>query len=206
MSRRCARGFGLLIALATLGACARLPVGSDGMSITERRAALARYDSWQIRGRLAVNTGERGFQGSFDWQQNDDALDLSIRGPIGFGVLRISGTPNALTVTTRGETRTLADPENDLSQLVGWWLPVASLPAWLLGMPDPAFPSAVTPGADGTLAALEQRLWDLTFVSYRLDDDNLLLPRRIDLAHGELTLRVTIDEFTPAERTAGALN
>ena len=199
--RRC---LAVLILAAALGACARLPVASDGMSFTQRRAALEQYDAWEIRGRLAVDTGERGFQASFDWRQRDDALDLSIRGPLGTGALRITGTPDALTVTTRGETRTLTDPENELSELVGWWLPVASLPAWLLGLPDPQFPSATTAGADGTLAALEQRLWRLDFVSYRLDE-NLLLPRRIDLSHGELELRVTIDNFTPAAQTA-ALN
>ena len=198
------RSLAVLVFAAALGACARLPVASDGMSFTQRRAALEQYDSWEIRGRLAVDTGERGFQASFDWQQRDDALDLSIRGPLGTGALRITGTPDALTVTTRGETRTLTDPENELSELVGWWLPVASLPAWLLGLPDPQFPSATTAGADGTLAALEQRLWRLDFVSYRLDE-NLLLPRRIDLSHGELELRVTIDNFTPAAQTA-ALN
>lgn len=199
---RCA--FALLIAAGALGACARMEVGTDGMTFPQRRAALAKYDSWQIRGRLAVATGERGFQGSFDWQQREDALELSIRGPLGAGVLRISGTPRALTVTARGEMRTLTDPENQLSELVGWWLPVASLPAWLLGLPDPEFPSATEPGADGTLAALEQRLWRLDFVSYQLEE-NLLLPRRIELSHGAIELRLTIDSFTPAASTR-ALN
>jgi outer membrane lipoprotein LolB len=198
------RALSLLAVAVALGACARMQVGTDGLTLPQRRAALASYDSWQIRGRLAVDTGERGFQGSFDWQQREDALDLSIRGPLGAGVLRIMGTPNSLTITARGETRRLADPENQLSELVGWWLPVASLPAWLLGLPDPDYPSAAEPGADGTLAALEQRLWRLDFVSYQLEE-NLLLPRRIDLSHGELELRLTIDSFTPAASTR-ALN
>jgi outer membrane lipoprotein LolB len=199
------RRLALLCCVAALSACARLPVGSDGMSLTQRTAVLGQYDSWDIRGRMAVNTGERAFPANFNWQQRGDALELLIRGPLGTGALRISGTPNALTVETRGESRTLDDPENDLSELVGWWLPVASLPAWLRGLPDPQYPATTTPGADGTLASLEQRLWRLDFVSYQLEE-NLLLPRRIDLSHGALELRVTIDTFTPAVRAARSLN
>jgi outer membrane lipoprotein LolB len=194
-----------LLAAAVLAGCARMPVGGDGLSFTERRAALETYDRWEMRGRLAVDTGERGFQGSFDWRQDDDTLELSIRGPLGNNVLRISGTPNELTVSARGETRRLEDPENQLSELVGWWLPVTSLPAWLRGLPDPGFPAATHPGADGTLASLEQRLWRLSFVSYQLNQ-SVLLPRRIDLAHGELALRVTIDRFAPAAPAVSALN
>ena len=88
-------------------ACATLPVGSDGLGLEQRRAQLDSVGTWEMRGRLAVDTGERGFQGSFNWRQHDDALELAVRGPLGSGVLQVAGRPDALTVTARGETRTL---------------------------------------------------------------------------------------------------
>jgi outer membrane lipoprotein LolB len=111
-----------------------------------------------------------------------------------------------LKVTARGETRTLTDPETELSELIGWWLPVASLPHWLLGFPDRAFPATTEPGVDGTLAALEQRLWRVAYPMYQLAPlagiaTGVLVPRRIDLAHGVLTLRLTIDDWQPAMAT-----
>ena len=193
-----------LLAVATLlPACATLPVGSDGLSYDERRHALEALDTWEMRGRLAVDMGDRAFQGRFNWRQKADALDLLVRGPLGNGVLQVAGTPNALQVTARGETRTLEDPESELSELLGWWLPVASLPAWLLGLPDEQFRAATEPGADGTLAAIEQRLWHVAYPAYRLTPmtgaaNGMLIPRRIDLAHGELKLRLTIDDWQPA--------
>jgi len=98
----------------------------------------------------------------------------------------------------------LDDPETQLSELLGWWLPIGSLHAWLLGLPDPAFKASTELGPDGTLASFEQRLWRVAFASYQLApakasaQARLLVPRRIDLTHGELRLRLTIDDWHAA--------
>jgi outer membrane lipoprotein LolB len=194
-------------AALSLSACATLRVGSDGLSYDARRGALEAVGEWEIRGRLAVDTGERGFQGSFDWRQQADALDLSVRGPLGAGLLQVVGTPSSMMFTARGETRTLTDPERELSALLGWWLPVGSLHAWLLGLTDSAFRASVEDGVDGTLAAFDQRLWRVAFPMYQLvalpgAPNGVLVPRRIDLAHEDLKLRLTIDTWRPTTTTA----
>ena len=204
MTRGLAPLFGATLAAALLAACAHLPVGDDGLSYEQRRVRLEAVDAWEMRGRLAVQTGNDAFQGRFSWQQRADALELAVRSPLGTGVLEVNGTPSALEVTARGDTRVLDDPETQLSELLGWWLPVGSLHAWLLGLPDPAFKASTEPGRDGTLASLEQRLWRVAFASYQLApakagaESRLLVPRRIDLAHGELHLRLTIDDWHAA--------
>lgn len=201
---RTGRALALFGAALAIAACARLQTGTDGLTFPQRRAALERLQEFEIRGRLAVDTGERAFQGRFQWRQDGNRLDLTVSGPFGAGVLAVSGTPAALAITARGETRQLTDPENQLSEIVGWWLPVASLPAWLRGLTDPTFPAVTTAGVDGTLASLEQRLWRAEFVSYQLAeaDGSVLVPRRIDLVHGELSLRLTIDTFAAAPAAA----
>jgi len=191
------------IAVLLLAACAQLPLGSDNLSYDARRDALTRVDAWEMRGRLAVNTGGRAFQGSFDWHQRADMLDLAVRGPLGAGVLHVAGTPTSMIFTARGDTRTLTDPEAELSALLGWWLPVGSLHAWLLGLTDTKFRASTENGADGTLAAFEQRQWRVTLPTYQLATlagraPGVLVPRRIDLAHGELKLRLTIDDWRPS--------
>jgi outer membrane biogenesis lipoprotein LolB len=77
------------------------------------------------------------------------------------------------------------------------------LPSWLLGFPDRGFRTATELGADGTLSAIEQRLWRVAYPTYQLTElagagSGVLVPRRIDLAHGELKLRLTIDEWRPS--------
>ena len=191
----------VLLAAALLGGCATLPTGTDGLNLEQRRERLQSVDAWEMRGRLSVDTGERSFQGSFNWLQNGDALELVVRGPLRNGVLQVEGRPDALTVRARGETHTLTDPETELSELIGWWLPVASLPDWLLGFPDKEFRAVTMPGADGTLASIEQRLWRVDYPAYGLaptsseTGSQALVPRRIDMTYGALTLKLTIDDW-----------
>ncbi len=182
---------------AGLGGCAHAPVGHDERSFSERRSYLELLDNWDVRGRIAVNTGEQAFQGRFQWSQSADSLDLSIRGPLGAGVLQITGPPDRLMVRARGEDWELTDPEAELSALLGWWLPVESLSSWLLGFPDPRFPAETSLGPDDALQSLEQRRWRLTYQSYQLAD-GIMLPRRIDLAHQNLELRVIVDRWQTA--------
>jgi outer membrane lipoprotein LolB len=201
------RAASALVAAALLSACASLPTGTDGLSLEQRRATLESVRAWAMRGRIVVDTGEQAVQGRFNWRQDDDALQLVVRNPLGAGILRVTGRPDALTVTARGETHTLTDPETELSELIGWWLPVASLADWLLGFPDREFRSATEPGADGTLAALEQRLWRVTYPAYGLapvaaDGEEVLVPSRIELAHTDLKLQLTIDDWQPTTPTA----
>ena len=196
-----------LLAAAALTACVRLPVGTDGRSLAERRATLDAVATWELRGRLTVDTGDRAVQGRFNWRQDDDALELVVRNALGAGILRVTGPPDALTVTARGETRTMTDPETELSELVGWWLPVASLPYWLLGFPDGDFRAVTRDGADGTLASLEQRLWRVEYPEYGLaaidgTGRQVLVPRRIDMTHEALTLKLTIDDWQPTAAAA----
>jgi outer membrane lipoprotein LolB len=191
----------VLLAAALLGGCATLRTGTDGLNLEQRRERLQSVEAWEMRGRLTVDTGERSFQGSFNWLQNGDALDLVVRGPLRNGVLQVEGRPDALTVRARGETHTLTDPETELSDLIGWWLPVASLPDWLLGFPDDQFRAVTMPGADGTLASIEQRLWRVDYPAYGLaptsgeTESQALVPRRIDMTYGALTLKLTIDDW-----------
>jgi outer membrane lipoprotein LolB len=197
-----------VLAAAALSGCATLPTGTDGLSLAQRRETLQSVGDWEMRGRLTVDTGERGFQGSFNWRQQNDALELVVRGPLRNGVLQVAGEPDELTVTARGETRTLTDPEAELSEIVGWWLPVASLPDWLLGFPDGEYRAVTQPGADGTLASLEQRLWRVDYPEYGLAATNggagspVLVPRRIDLTYGTLTLKLTVDDWQPTSSAA----
>jgi outer membrane lipoprotein LolB len=199
---RVSRAATALLAVGSLAACASVQVGTDGRGFEERRSLLGAVDSWEMRGRLTVDTGDRAFQGRFSWRQEPSSLELVVRNPLGAGVLQVAGPRDALTVTARGETRTLVDPERELSELVGWWLPIGSLPAWLVGLPDPDFRAATELGADGTLAAFEQRLWRAAYPAYQLADaagsaGAVLVPRRIDLTHENLELKLTIDEWQP---------
>ena len=197
MIQRCERLAAVLIGGIALAGCAHLQPGTDELSYDARRDYLTSLETWSLRGRIAVNTGERAFQGRFQWSQETDALALTVRGPLGTNVLRVSGPTEELVVESRGQTWSLDEPEAQLSELVGWWLPVTSFRSWLLGLPDPDFAAQTRIGEDSLLAELDQRLWQLSFVSHQLAA-GVLVPRRIDLSHGPLEFRIVVDRFDPA--------
>jgi len=186
-----------LVLGAAIAGCAHLPPGGDAMTYPQRRAFLTDVDRWDLRGRIAIRNGGDAFQGRFTWSQRPEGLTLTVRSPLGTNLLRVSGPSDRLMLEARGETQELADPEPQLSALVGWWLPVTSFRSWLLGIPDPNYRARETLGDDGLLAMLEQRLWALSFTSYQLSA-GVLVPRRIDLRHEQLDLRVVVDSWSPA--------
>lgn len=187
-----------------LAACVHLPVGDDGLGYDERRELLESLPGWEMRGRLAVDTGERAFQGRFAWRQDHDELALSVRGPFGAGSFEIAGSPEAMTLRARGESWTLADPETELSDIVGWWVPVESLKAWLIGVPDPSFDARPQFDTGGRLVSLEQRLWRLDYGAWQLSE-GVLVPRSIELTHDELRLSLTVDAWNPGDAAGDAL-
>lgn len=181
-----------------LGGCAHVPPADDGLGFEARRAALEAVPAWRMRGRIAIEAGDEGRMARFRWAADGAALALDVRGPFGAGSFRIEGAPPLLTVTARGERWRLEDAEAQLSEWFGWWLPVASLNAWLLGLPDRDYPTASTAYQGDVLAALEQRRWDVRYAQYMLAE-GLLVPREIVFRHRDLTIDLTIDEWARAE-------
>lgn len=194
----------LAAALAAAG-CAPRALVDDGLDYAQRHARLAAMTHWEIDGRVAIDTGERAFQGRFQWRQSGGHMTLTVRGPFGAGGVRIAGTLRDLTIAARGETRQLTDPEQQLSQLLGWWLPVGSLDSWLRGIPDGAYPAKISRGRYGTLTSLTQRRWRLDFSDYMLAS-GALMPGKIAMSHGPLKIKVKVDGFSPSRTAGGRLN
>lgn len=181
---------------ALLGACASVPPADDGLSFETRRARLEQVTAWEMRGRLTIETPEEAHLARFRWVQDGAELMLNVRGPFGAGSFEIEGTPPRLTVTARGESRRLRDAETELSAWLGWWLPVESLSAWLLGAPDPDYATSSRVARDDVLASFEQRRWRVRYGEYMLAGE-LLVPREIAFRHRDLAIDLTIDEWNP---------
>ncbi|MGD8808607.1 MAG: lipoprotein insertase outer membrane protein LolB [Gammaproteobacteria bacterium] len=186
-------------AALVLFGCANLstrePVRAD-RSFDARAAALNAVTHWEMRGRIAVDTGEDAWQGRFNWWQEGETLRLVIRGPVGGRAVEITGDGNTLTVRARRETHVLSDPEAQLSELLGWWMPISSLPSWLLGLPDERFSSSSAVLRSGLLRGLEQRDWVMRYGDYARHD-TALIPAGITFVHPPLELVVTIDDWSP---------
>jgi outer membrane lipoprotein LolB len=186
---------GLMAALAAACAGPRERPTEPGIEWSERQAMLREIEEFRMEGRLALNTGRRGYSGTVSWEQNDDILDFRFRGPFGFGGFRIHGDAERLRVkTTAGDEFLLTDPEREMTERFGWSLPVRSMRYWILGVSDPELPATEQADEDGLLESMEQGGWQVVYEGYA-DAEGLLLPRRLDMERGEIRIRVMTDRW-----------
>jgi outer membrane lipoprotein LolB len=145
-----------------------------------RRGTLQGWPGYELRGRVAVASGEDGFSGNLRWLQRPTLTRLELDGPLGVGGVRYEFTPGA-------------DPAA-LEQALGAPVPLASLRYWLLGVPDPAAvaeESVLESG--GRLGALQQGGWRIDYSRYAaVAGSRLELPETIEIRRDPVRLRVRI--------------
>ncbi len=195
-ARRRAALTGLLtLALLAAGCAVAPPLAQEPWS--ERSVRFDALATWEARGRLSVTSPEDSVQGTFEWRQRPEWVEVRFRGPLGVGGLFVYGPPEMLTAVGRdGEQVVLHEPEADLAAMFGFGLPVQSLRFWLLGLADQRHLHHFEFDELGLPRRLEQRGWALTYSGWRTQAGELL-PRRIDLATPGLDIRIVLDSWSP---------
>ena len=186
----------------SLTACTTLPAHKPAAPELERlwqthQQDLGRIHSWNISGRLGIQTEREGWHVSFRWQQGDAELyHITLSGPLGQESAELQGTPQGVTLLLAdGHSATAADPDALILRHLGWRLPVKGLYYWVRGLPVPN--SAESHGLDGQgrMQWLEQSGWH---ISYRRYDDiaGKAFPTKIFLDSPQVKVRLVIDEWS----------
>ena len=182
-----------LILLTACSALRREPPDVGAWPV--RLAALQDLDDWTLSARVAFATAEEGWNGSLTWRQEREAVDLSFRGPLGVGGVRIHGHPGELTVrTSKGEEFFVTEPEVELRRELGWTLPIGSMRYWILGVPDPGAQAGELVHEAGLLKHMIQQGWRVSYDSYREFDGNTL-PRKLVMENDEVRIRMAVSRW-----------
>ena len=161
-----------------------------------RQEVLVGVDRWQFRGRVGVKAGDEGFNGKLKYGQDNDEFQATISGPLGIGTVKLSGEGESVTLTNnKGEITKLLDAEQDLRNLYGWTIPVASLRFWALGIPDPSTEAITVFDDEGLLSSMQQSGWTVTIGEYR-DGGGQRMPRRVTAVNDDARVRLLIDDWT----------
>jgi outer membrane lipoprotein LolB len=188
----------LLAAALMVSACATMPESVDLPELgdwEQRNAVLGEVRDWAFRGRIAVKAGDDGFNGKFDWQQDGEAFDASVSGPLGMGTVRIEGNGRRIVLIDKdGVATELQDAETELRWRYGWTIPVTSLRFWALGIPDPGFAAATEIDAEGRLARLEQSNWTVEISRYA-EGGGQPMPRILTATNPDSRVRMVIDRW-----------
>jgi len=178
-----------LLALACLlHGCAALHRPSVEQGVPER---LPPPRVWTLDGRVGAKVAERGWSARLHWHQSGEEFSARLSGPFGQGAVDVEKDSRGLRLRESGREHRGAALDKWASEQFGAPLPVAELPYWLIGLPNPEGGASVRRGPQGLISRLEQAGWRVEFQTWRRFG-NRLLPRRLLLVHGDLRLTLVV--------------
>lgn len=181
------RASGLFLVLLLCG-CAATPLLKSSRSAAE-------FSDWQLNGRIALTHGDQGWHASLLWQQQADAYQLKVSGPLGQGGFQLAGDEaGVVLVDAEGNSSFAHDGDALLLQATGWHLPVVGLRYWVRGLPVPDTESTREYDEAGQLSHLEQSGWIINYQRYQLVE-GAAVPSKMRLARDDIAVRLVISQW-----------
>jgi len=192
----------VLVCVAALSGCELLvvsePAAPQAKTIEEawvsHNRKLAQLEAWNIDGRISLRLDEEAWHATLLWQQIDQAYHIRLFGPFGAGAIQLDGSPQTVVLTQEGEQLHSQDPEQLLSQRLGWHVPIKGLRYWAVGQKMPNKSAKVDLDQFGHLANLEQDGWKIRYRRY-VTIDGYSLPSKIFMENKGLDIRIVIDRW-----------
>lgn len=191
--------FAVLLALL-LGGCSTLPEalpGDDPQALWEQRQdRLRELHHWTAAGRLALRTEDEAWNLFVHWKQRGDRYQIRFRGPIGLGLMELSGGPEGVVLrTSDNKTFRATSPEQLLVERVGWSVPVGGLRDWIIGrIPRDTGGHAYKIDTAGRLERLRQSGWNIRYLAYR-QIGRMQLPKTVSLQNQRVSARIIVSQW-----------
>jgi len=155
--------------------------------------AASQLNSWHLKGRVAISTGQDTWTATIHWQQQGPAYQLRLNYSFGQGALLIKGNERGVIVHTADKkTFSASDPDTLMAKHLKIEIPVSRLQAWIRGLPAPeSSPQWYTLNKVGQLDTLQQDGWKIEYIRY-IKVHDIDLPKKIILYHQRLHLQIKI--------------
>ena len=178
----------MLLAGCTAGAN-RVPAVLDA-------AALAEFDSWGLRGRVALNSGGRGAQANVKWRQEGALARLELSGPWGVGAERLRIEGQDVSLLSEGEWVSMCAPGMQIEELemLCESAPLTSLAYWLRGLPAPDSPFTEARPGPGAAREFSQNGWRIE-VNALARSGGLAVPRRLSITGPGAAMKVAVTQW-----------
>jgi len=180
----------LTAVLAMVGCTGTQRVAESDLAWQEHRAIHATLTHWELRGRIALQDGDRAESASLNWNQSGSDSVLDLQGPVGMGATRIESDGYRVRVDDGSNVRYL--DESGYADTDGeWLLPLAELAWWVRGIPAPGAPVGSQQVEKGLLRTLRQSGWEIRYDEYQRSGE-WILPRRVELHREQQRARLLI--------------
>lgn len=148
--------------------------------------------SYAVSGKAVIRSPQGGQRLSFRWQQARGEYRISVWGALGVGRLQLSGTEQALLVSSGGRDAITGPAAQMMEQHLGWSVPLEAMGSWLLGEPANTLAQDLVVTDDrGRVTRLKQGNWEIEFSQYEWVNDQWR-PKRMDITGGQISMRVVL--------------
>lgn len=167
----------------------------------KRQQAAATIEDWDIRARAALKLEGQAYSISLSWKRAAEAFVILLEAPFGQGVFRIEGRGDGRYQLRLpdGRIHTNTTAEALLEDVIGWSLPISGLEYWIRGMPRPGSDFSYNLDQGGRAKSIKQDRWAIDYLDYFAAAVGPQLPRRINLSHDEISLKLVIERWQQSE-------
>jgi len=186
----------LFVAMVLMTACETTqevaPVDDPGRVWAERQAVLATVVEWTAVGKLGLQSEQDSWSAGLTWHQLPDSFAIRLSGPLGQGMMELSGSPGLVEMRTAADVYRAGSAEELMQVHAGWQVPLSGLRHWILGRPDPEAPVAeLELDAAGRLASLRQVGWRIRYDRYD-EFDGIVLPTKLTLENARVRAKLVL--------------
>lgn len=184
-----------LLPILLLAGCAALPPQQEPAEYRPHLQRIGEINSFALTGRIGILTETKGFSGTMRWHHRIDGDDIAFYSPLGTQLGQLNSDAEGVTLTTGNQkTYQAEDAETLTQQTLGWSLPMAGLPDWVLGRPTSGEAEILSWDTSGHITHFKQNGWDIEYPVY-LEASGRQLPGKVVLKSPKLDLKLVIESW-----------
>lgn len=162
------------------------------LSWDERKQQLNRLQTWQLNGKIAVQTAAQAGSATLNWSENKGRYFITLAGPLGSHAIQLKGGSGAVTlINEKGQHLNARSAEVLLAKQWGYHLPVSNMIYWIRGLPAPGLPHQEHLDQQARLMTLTQMGWFIQFQQYTTVN-NIDLPEKMTISSQKLKSKIII--------------
>jgi len=209
MIRHISFSLAISLALLMLASCATVKeqISKEPAGWAAEKQARQQIKSWEIRGRLGVQTENNGGSMDIIWKQAEQDFSIRLIAPLGAGNYLVQGNNEGAKIRfPDGKIETVNDIDHVFSSILEVNLPATAVKDWIRGLPARSLSvESSSWNEQGLLNTIKQSGWNVEMKKYT--GNKILLPHVIYLSrddNDELDIRLVLRRWlVDSNLTAG---